>query len=101
MDLRLQAKLLQVLQDREFRRVGGKQTVRVNVRVIAATHHNLLEAVEQKRFREDLYYRLDGFTLFLPSLRDRRQDIVPFAEFLIQRHTRDSQTAPRITSALR
>jgi two-component system response regulator AtoC len=87
MEIRLQAKLLQVLQDQEFRRLGGTEIVRVRVRVIAATHHNLVEAIANGTLREDLYYRLSVFTLVLPSLRERRGDIVSIAEFLINRHT--------------
>ena len=87
MDIRLQAKLLQVLQDQEFRRVGGSDLVRVQVRVIAATHHDLLEAIRDRTFREDLYYRLNIFTMVLPSLRERKEDILSLAEFLIGRHS--------------
>ena len=94
MDIRLQAKLLQVLQDQEFRRVGGTEIVRVQVRVIAATHRDLLEAIRTGRFREDLYYRLNIFTLVLPSLRQRKDDILSLAEFLMNRHS--SPDAPPV-----
>jgi two-component system response regulator AtoC len=87
MDIRLQAKLLQVLQDQEFRRLGGRDTIRVQVRVLSATHCNLLDGVAEKRFREDLYYRLNVFTLTMPALRERRDDIVEIAEFLMRKHT--------------
>ncbi len=94
MDIRLQAKLLQVLQDQEFRRVGGSEVVRVDVRVIAATHRDLLSAIRTRTFREDLYYRLNIFTLVLPSLRERKEDILSLAEFLINRHS--SPEAPPV-----
>ncbi len=86
MDIQLQAKLLQVLQDHEFRRVGGRETIRVDVRVIAATHRDLFEAIHNHKFREDLYYRLNVLTLTLPPLRERPEDILGIVEFLIRRH---------------
>jgi DNA-binding NtrC family response regulator len=87
MEFRLQAKLLQVLQDQEFRRVGGTEIVRVDVRVISATHQDLRQAGRNSTFRMDLFYRLNGFSLTVPSLRDRRDDIPALAEFLYQRHS--------------
>lgn len=90
MDFKLQAKLLQVLQDQEFQRIGGKETVRVDVRVIAATHQDLEKAIVDRNFREDLYYRLNVLNLYLPPLRERREDIVQLAEFLLRKHGGDS-----------
>ncbi len=75
MPLATQAKLLRVLQEKEFERVGGNQTIRVDVRFIAATNKNLMEMVRQGTFREDLYYRLNVFSVQLPPLRERKEDI--------------------------
>ena len=91
MSLPLQAKLLRVLQDREFHRVGGTKTVSVNIRVIAATNKDLRHAVKSGRFREDLYFRLNIITLTLPPLRERQGDIVPLAQFFLDRHSKDAK----------
>jgi two-component system response regulator AtoC len=86
MDFKLQAKLLQVLQDQEFQRLGGKDTVRVDVRVIAATHRDLEQAIVDEKFREDLYYRLNVISLRVPPLRERKEDVAALAEFLLNKH---------------
>src|SRR5437868_11165231 len=78
-----QAKLLRVLQEGEFHRVGGEQSIRVSVRVIAATNRDLSELVSQQKFREDLYYRLCVVPVRVPSLRERREDIRPLAEYFL------------------
>ena len=75
-----QAKFLRVLQDREFQRVGGTRTLKAQVRVIAATNRDLRKAVERGEFREDLYYRLQVFEIWIPPLRDRRRDVLPLTE---------------------
>jgi two-component system, NtrC family, response regulator AtoC len=85
MSVNVQAKLLRVLQEQAFERLGGTRTIFVDVRVIAATNQNLRLAIEQKSFREDLYYRLNVFAIHIPSLRDRREDILPLAEFFVRK----------------
>ena len=101
MDVRLQAKLLQVLQDHEFQRIGGKETIKVDVRIMAATHRDLEKAIIEGTFREDLYYRLNVINLKVPPLRDRKEDIVPLAEFLIKKHTAGGLPAPPIPLGLK
>ncbi len=81
--LQLQPRLLRFIQDREYERVGDPQTRTANVRLVVATNHDLMKMVEQTKFREDLYYRLNVVTLKLPPLRDRREDIVPLAEQML------------------
>src|SRR5579871_2321663 len=83
MPLELQPKLLRALQEREFERLGSAQTVRVNVRVIAATNQDLAELVSKKLFRIDLFYRLNVIPICLPPLRERVQDILPLTEFFV------------------
>ena len=78
-----QAKLLRVLQEGEFHRVGGEQPIRVAVRVISATNRNLTDLVQQQKFREDLYYRLCVVPIRVPSLRERPQDIVAMADYFL------------------
>ncbi|MBS1800801.1 MAG: sigma-54-dependent Fis family transcriptional regulator [Acidobacteria bacterium] len=84
----LQAKLLQVLQDGTFSRLGSRNTMKVDVRVIAATNINMKEAMANKTFREDLYYRLNGFTLNIPALRDRKEEIPVLAEYFMRKGAR-------------
>lgn len=91
MPLPLQAKLLRVLQDREFQRVGGTKTVSINIRIIAATNKDLRQAVKTGQFREDLYFRLNVITLTLPPLRERRNDIPALAQFFLERHAREAK----------
>jgi DNA-binding NtrC family response regulator len=89
----IQVKLLRFLQEHEFERVGGTQTIKVDVRVIAATNRNLTEEVAKGRFREDLYYRLNVVALEMPPLRDRRTDIPALAKFFLDRYAKDNNKA--------
>jgi DNA-binding NtrC family response regulator len=86
----VQVKLLRFLQEHEFERVGGTQTIRVDVRLIAATNRNLVEEVKAGRFREDLFYRLNVVTIDMPPLRDRKTDIPALGKFFLDRYTRDN-----------
>jgi DNA-binding NtrC family response regulator len=83
LDINLQAKILRVLQEKEITRVGSNQAVPVNARIIVATHKNLLEEVQRKTFREDLYYRLYGMPIHLPPLRERNGDVLLMAKFFV------------------
>lgn len=89
MDLALQAKLLRVLQEREVERLGGRRTIRLDVRVLATTNRDLQQEVSAGRFREDLFYRLNVFPVRLPALRERPEDIQPLAEYLLAGHCSD------------
>jgi DNA-binding NtrC family response regulator len=95
MPLELQAKLLRVLQEREFQRLGSSETIRVDVRVVAATHADLLERVRQGRFREDLYYRLNVVPIHLPPLRERSSDIPALTHHFIEKICRLEDIPPK------
>ncbi len=86
MNLPLQGKMLRVLQEKEFDRVGGTEPIRTDVRVIAATHQNLEKAVREKRFREDLFYRLNVIQINIPPLRKRKDDIAQLAGFFMEKY---------------
>src|ERR1700727_1783901 len=86
MSPKLQVKLLRVLQEREFERVGESRTIRVDTRVIAATNQHLEDAIEEERFRSDLYFRLNVVSIFLPPLRERREDIPALTSFFFERY---------------
>jgi Nif-specific regulatory protein len=97
-----QAKLLRVLQEREFERVGGTSTIRVDVRIVCATNRNLEEAVAREDFRADLYYRINVVPIFVPALRERRQDIPDLAKHFLRAFNRENERSLRFSeSALR
>lgn len=95
--LTLQPKILRVLQEKEFERVGGERTIKVDVRLIAATSRNLEELVSRGNFREDLYYRLNVVPIFLPSLRERKEDIPVLAEHFLKKYNDENQKSVKFT----
>ena len=101
MDIRLQAKLLQVLQDHEFRRVGGKELIRVNVRILAATHRNLSERIQNGEFREDLFYRLNVIAICVPPLRERKGEIPSLAQSFWEKYGVAFNSPPEIPPLLK
>lgn len=90
-DLSVQVKLLRVLQEKEFERVGGQQPHKTDVRIIAATNKNLEQAVEDGSFRGDLYYRLNVFPIYLPPLRERKTDILLLAEYFLEKYSGENK----------
>jgi Nif-specific regulatory protein len=92
MDPEIQAKLLRVVQEREFERLGGTRTLSTDVRIVCATHRDLQKAIEEGSFREDLYYRLNIVSLRVPPLRERRADVVALLDFFLGRHASNSAT---------
>ena len=101
MDVRLQAKLLHVLQDKECERLGGKDCIPLDVRVMAATHCDLMKAIDHGRFRADLYYRLNVVALRVPALRERKADIHAAAEFFLRKHRTSGSSVSLLSPALR
>lgn len=104
--LEAQSKLLRVIQERELERLGGKQTIKVDVRLIAATNRNLEEEVKAGRFRADLYYRLNVFPITLPPLRERTDDIEPLIHFFVTKYSKNTgrrikKVAPKVIQQLR
>jgi Nif-specific regulatory protein len=89
LNLSTQVKLLRVLQEREFERLGGIDTIKVNVRVIAATNKDLEKAIAESTFREDLYYRLNVFAIFVPPLRERKSDVLQLADHFLEKFARE------------
>ncbi len=88
MSTSLQAKLLKVIEDKEFMRVGGTRSIAVDVRFIAASNQNLGTLITDGRFREDLYYRLNVMDIYIPPLRERKEDIVPLSKFFLEKHSK-------------
>jgi two-component system response regulator AtoC len=100
MDVRLQAKLLQVLQDSEFSRLGSREIVRLDLRFMAATHQDLRKAIQEGRFREDLYYRLNVISIKIPPIRERKHEIPGLVKELLAKHASPDTAPPPITPAL-
>jgi Nif-specific regulatory protein len=90
LNLDVQANLLRILQEKEFDRVGGQRTIKVDVRVIAATNKNLEQAVEDGTFRGDLYYRLNVFPIYMPPLRERKTDILLLADYFLEQYAKEN-----------
>ncbi len=88
--LNLQVRLLRVLQEKEFERVGGIKTIKINVRIIAATNRSLEEEIEAHRFRQDLYYRLNVFPIYIPPLRERKTDVLLLAEHFLAKYAQEN-----------
>ncbi len=98
MDITLQAKLLRILQEQEVDKIGGKAPIPIDVRVIATTNRNMMERIQEGKFREDLYFRLNVIPLHLPPLRDRKDDIPLLAEYFLKKHAeRNTRKTPRIS----
>jgi Nif-specific regulatory protein len=89
LNLATQVKLLRVLQEREFERLGGTETIRANIRLIAATNKDLEKAIAAGEFREDLYYRLNVFSIFVPALRERKPDVLLLADYFLEKLSRE------------
>ncbi len=87
MDMSLQSKILRVLEEREFERLGGERTIKVDVRVIAATNQDLYQMVQEGKFREDLYYRINVVNIPIPPIRERKEDIEPLARYFIKKYS--------------
>ena len=87
MNLSLQAKILRVLQEKEVERLGSRKMIKLNVRIIATTNRSLRDYVEEKQFREDLYFRLNVFPMLLPNLNDRKQDILPLCNYFLSKYS--------------
>jgi two-component system response regulator AtoC len=101
MDVRLQAKLLHVLQDKECERLGGKERIPLDVRVMAATHRDLIKAIDDGQFRADLYYRLNVVSIRVPALRERKADIPAAAEFFLRKHRSGASPVSLLSPDLR
>jgi transcriptional regulator with GAF, ATPase, and Fis domain len=89
MDVALQAKILRVLEEREFERLGGERTIKVDVRVIAATNQDIRTLVQQGKFREDLYYRINVVNIEIPPIQDRKEDIEPLVRYFITKYAKE------------
>ena len=96
LDVSLQAKLLRVIQEKEVTRIGGNETIKLDVRIIVATHKNLAEEVKNGNFREDLYYRLLGLPIVLPPLRERGHDVIIIAKYFLNQFCEENNIEPKV-----
>jgi transcriptional regulator with PAS, ATPase and Fis domain len=96
MPMEMQAKLLRVLEAKEFERIGGNTKINLDARIIAATNENIEDEIQKGRFREDLYYRLNVITIDIPPLRDRREDIEPLAEDILDTLANEMKVGKKI-----
>jgi two-component system response regulator AtoC len=90
----LQAKLLRAIQEQEFQRIGGTKPIHVDVRIVSTSNRNMQEAINDKKIREDLYYRLNVMPIHLPPIRDRKPDIIPLVEFFLKKFTQENHKEP-------
>ena len=97
----MQVKLLRVIQEQEFERVGGLRTIKVDVRIIAATNQNLLQQVQAGNFREDLYYRLNVFPIDIPPLRERKEDILPLVDYFMDKFNKKLELSVKVDSEVK
>ena len=97
----MQVKLLRVIQEQEFERVGGLKTIKVDVRIIAATNQNLLQQVQAGNFREDLYYRLNVFPIDVPPLRERKEDILPLVDYFMDKFNKKLELSVEVDSGVK
>ena len=97
----MQVKLLRVIQEQEFERVGGLKTIKVDVRIIAATNQNLLQQVQAGNFREDLYYRLNVFPIDVPPLRERKEDILPLVDYFMDKFNKKLELSVEVDSEVK
>jgi DNA-binding NtrC family response regulator len=100
MEMGMQAKLLRFLEDRTFRRIGGAKVISVDVRIISATNKELLKAIEEKSFRNDLYYRLQVIPIFLPALRERKEDIIQLANYFMESFGKEFNKSVKAISSM-
>jgi DNA-binding NtrC family response regulator len=98
MDLAMQAKILRVIQEKELTRIGGNKIIKINPRIIIATHRNLQEEVTKGNFREDLYYRILGLPIKLPPLRERGNDVLVLAKYFVDTFTEENKLDPKVIS---
>lgn len=97
--LNLQAKLLRAIQEKEFEHLGGTKTVSVDVRILATSNRDLKEAIQEKIFRQDLYYRLNVIPLYLPPLRERKDDILPLATYFLKKFCHQNNAPAKTLSS--